>query len=70
MTTIINNPDGSKEGSGTGMVVGVLVAILIVILVLIFGLPYLRNGGAPAQEPGGASVDVNVPLGNGGEGTE
>jgi hypothetical protein len=69
MATIINNPGRAErdirevsDSSGTGVVIGVLLVVLLAILFLIFGLPYLRNGGAtPAPAGTNATIDVNLP---------
>jgi hypothetical protein len=60
MATIINTPGEVREseGTGTGVVIGILAVILLAILFLLFGLPYLRNNGAPAT----SGTDINVSL--------
>ena len=63
MTTIINNPNGGSDNTGTGVLVGVLVTLLIIILVLLFGLPYLKNRGAPMPESSTSdSTNINVTI--------
>lgn len=74
MATIVNTPGEVRESSGTGVVIGILAVILLAILFLLFGLPYLRNNGAPATT-GPAEVNVNLPdvgagAGTGGTGAE
>lgn len=66
MATIVNTPGETRsDGSGTGVVVGILIVVLVVVLLLVFGLPYLRDRGAPAPTDtgGSASIDVNLPSG-------
>ncbi|MDQ3014792.1 MAG: hypothetical protein M3Q73_02940 [bacterium] len=73
MATIVNTPGEVRESSGTGVVIGILAVILLAILFLLFGLPYLRNNGAPATT--GTDINVNLPdvgagAGTGGTGAE
>lgn len=68
MATYVNTPrETTSDGSATGVIVGVLLVVLLAILFLVFGLPYLRNRGTPAQ-PAGTSVNVQLPSSIGGEG--
>lgn len=68
MATIVNTPGEVREteGTGTGVVIGILAVILLAILFLLFGLPYLRNNGAPAA---GTDINVSLPDVNTGAGT-
>jgi hypothetical protein len=61
MATIVNTPGETREvdNSGTGVVIGVLAVILLVLLALLFGLPYLRNRGVPADN--GTNINVQLP---------
>ncbi|MBX4198384.1 hypothetical protein KW782_03560 [Candidatus Parcubacteria bacterium] len=68
MATIINSPGEVRdaESSGTGVVIGILAVILLAVLFLLFGLPYLRNNGVPAD----SGTNINVELPNAGGGTD
>ncbi len=58
MTTVINNP-GDSSGSTAGIIIGIVVVVVLGVLFFVYGLPAIRNSGAP---PGNNSIDLNVKL--------
>ena len=66
MTTIINTPGGgtstdSGSDSAMGVVLGVILAIVLIALFVIYGLPYLRRGGAAPAGGSNNTINVQVP---------
>lgn len=64
MATVINNPGNAEGSSGVvSMFIGLIVLALALVLFFLYGLPMIRNSGAPAQEaPKNDSLDINVSL--------
>lgn len=63
MATIINNPSG--EGSGIGIILGVILALAVIGIFFVYGLPAMRGNPAPADSSNGASINIELPTGNG-----
>lgn len=67
MTTLINNPgNGDRSDSSVGAVVGVITLLVFVGLFFIYILPAIQAGGAT---PKGGSIDVNLKLPPGTDGS-
>lgn len=61
MTTVINNP-GGKESDSFGWIIAVVVLLVLLYAFFAYGLPALQRS-APADNTGGAQINIQVPTG-------
>lgn len=64
MTTVVNNPAPSDNSGGPmGMIIAVIVLLILVYLGFVYGLPALRQMGAPQINiPSKIDVNINQPA--------
>lgn len=61
MATIVNSPAPSSD-SGSGFLIGILVLVFFGFLFIYYGLPAIKNMGAPQVNiPSKIDVNVNQP---------
>lgn len=68
MTTVINNPGGSESNS-FGWIIAVVVLLVLIYAFFAYGLPALQRS-APADNTGGAQINIQVPTGENSEQTQ